>query len=297
MRLPFALLGLLLVASEAHAQVSAPGFLLDRFTPATAGSAWAALESLDFGGPAVRLGYSWNEKPFVVEDQLGEPLAPIVARQMWLSLGGAITVFDRVRLGLDLPLAFYQKGRASPAIDDIVYPAPETAAFGDLRATVDLRLLGGERVRLAAGSHLFVPVQRSRYGSDGIVRVHPRLSAAGDWGSFSYAAALGFVSRDRIADEWFGGYGIGHELSGGLALAYRPAREVAFAAELFGYSKADGDFLKRRRSPAELLFSVRFHFGDVAFAFGAGPGLGPGKGVPEARYLAQLQWTPAGSPP
>jgi OOP family OmpA-OmpF porin len=307
-RLPLAsLLGACLgvaSVSSAQAQQVAPAFLLNRFTPATPGSDWFVLESLDFRGqlrPGLRLGLDWSQRPFVYEDASRKDVGAIVERQVYLHLGLSLTVADRARLAVDLPLAVQQKGAASPVIAGIVYPGPEDSAAADVRATVDVRLYGqyGEPFVLAVGSHLFIPTVRRQYNSDGIVRVLPRVMAAGEAGLFAYAASVGFHSRDRIADEWFQGYGIGHELFGGLALGVKPVPSVLLGAEMVGYSKVDGgDLLKKRRTPAELLFGGRFVFADqLRLAVGAGPGLTPSKGSPEVRFVARLEWSPAVPPP
>src|SRR5688572_30067693 len=58
----------------AQAQLQLRGLLLDNFTPATPGSDWFVLESLDMRGktrPAFRLGFDWVHKPFVYEDAAG----------------------------------------------------------------------------------------------------------------------------------------------------------------------------------------------------------------------------------
>src|SRR4051794_33068952 len=115
-RLPLAsLLGACLgVASVSSAQaqqaapVVAPAFLLNRFTPATPGSDWFVLESLDFRGqlrPGLRLGLDWSQRPFVYEDASRKDVGAIVERQVYLHLGLSLTVADRARLAVDLPLA------------------------------------------------------------------------------------------------------------------------------------------------------------------------------------------------
>lgn len=282
----------------------APGFLLNRFTPSTPGSDWFVLESLDFRDnlrPAVRLGFDWSQNPFVMEDASRSDAGSIVERQMYLHVGFAISLVGRARLALDLPVAVNQKGADSPSIGGIIYRGPEDATLGDLRATVDLRLVGqyGDPAVLAIGTHVFFPIQSKRYNSDGIVRVLPRLMLAGEAGLFAYAVNVGFHTRDEIDDGWFQGYGIGHELFGGVAAGIKPVPSVLLGAELVAYSKlTDDDFLKKRRTPAEVLFGGRFIIADhVRLAVGAGPGITPSKGSPEIRFLARAEFVPAVAPP
>ena len=291
-------------AQPAAATRPAPEFLLSRFAPATAGSDWFGLESLDFRGdlrPAVRLGFDWSEKPFTLEDSNRKHGDALVDHQVFLHLGLALTLQERVKLAVDVPFIVDQAGTASPPIAGIVYPAPEGAGIGDVRASVDVRLYGqyGDRFVLALGTQLFIPTQKQPYTTDNIVRVLPRLMAAGESGLIAYAVDVGFHSRDQIADHWFQGYGIGHELYGAVALGVKPLPPLLLGAELVAYSKVtDGALLKKRSTPAELLFSARYQVAkDFRLAVGAGPGLTPSKGSPEVRFLARAEWFPALTPP
>ncbi len=305
-RLAASLVGLaclLGVATSASAQ-ELPGFLLHRFNPSSAGSDWFGLESLDFRGrarPAIRLGFDWSENPFVLEDINGDEAGAIVGRQILLHLGLSVNIAERLRLGLNFPFAVSQDGEGAQ-IGGITYQDPDGAAPGDLRASADLRLAGqyGDPATLAVGVHVFFPTGRqAKYVGDGVVRVLPKLMLAGDAGVFAYAASVGFHSRDAIEEGYFQGYGIGHEVFGGLALGVKPAPNVLIGAELLSFTKVtDGDFLGKRSTPTELLFGARFVLGDqFRLAVGAGPGITPSKGSPAVRFLARFEWFPAAASP
>ncbi len=298
-------LGLAMEPSVASAQdLQAPGFLLHRFTPATPGSDWFVLESLDFRGnlrPSVRAGFDWSQKPFVMKDATSLDAGYIVERQMFMHLGIGLNLAHRARVAVDLPIAVDQKGTGSPPINGIVYPGPGGGEVGDVRATLDLRLFGeyGDPFNLAVGTHVFFPTASGQYTSDAIVRAMPRLMMAGKAGLFSYAVNFAFLSRDQIAEEWFGGYGIGHELFGGAALGVSPVPAVMLGAELSAFTKVtDGDILKKRSTPAEVLFGAHFLVADqLRIGLGAGPGISPSKGSPEVRFLARIAWSPPIAPP
>jgi OmpA-OmpF porin, OOP family len=290
--------------SPAAATRPAPEFLLSRFSPATAGSDWFALESLDFRGrlrPAFRLGFDWSQKPFALEDSNRKVAGALVERQMFLHLGVGLVLQQRIKLGLDLPIILDQAGSASPPIAGIVYPAPDGSGVGDVRATADLRLYGqyGDPFVLAAGIHVFFPTQKQPYTTDNIVRVLPRVMAAGDVGRIAYAVDVGFHSRDQIGDHWFQGYGIGHELYGAAALGFKPVPPLLLGAEMVVFSKVtDGDLFKKRSTPAELLLGGRYQIAhDFRLAVGAGPGLTPSKGTPQWRFLARVEWFAPLPPP
>jgi outer membrane protein OmpA-like peptidoglycan-associated protein len=297
-------LAALVAAPGAASAQQLPGFLLERFNPAGAGSDWFTLESLDFRGesrPAIGLVFDWSHNPFVLEDVNGDQAGAIVGRQVLLHLGLSLNIASRLRLGLNMPFAVNQKGM-SATLGGITYPDPSGSAPGDFRAGADLRLFGqyGDPVTVAIGAQLFFPTgKEDHYLGDHVIRFHPRLLIAGEAGVFAYSAAFGFLSRDAIDDGYFQGYGIGHELFGGLALGIKPTPEVLLGAEIASYSKVTGgDFLRKRSTPTEILFGVHFNIADqFRLGLGAGPGITPSKGSPAVRVLANLAWFPSAIPP
>ncbi len=120
------------------------GFLLNTVRPSTPGSDWFVLESLDLRGqarPALRLGFDWGHKPFVLENIAGDEAGAIVERQVFLSLGVGLNIANRLRLALDMPVRRRPGGRAGD-LGGIAYPDPEGSALGDMRATADVRAGG-----------------------------------------------------------------------------------------------------------------------------------------------------------
>jgi OmpA-OmpF porin, OOP family len=291
-------------SAPASAQPPGWGFLLNRYTPSTPGSDWFMLDSLDLRGnarPAFRVGFDWNHKPFVVEDGDGEDTSSVVERQLTLNVGLGFNIANRLRLAVDMPFTVDQPG-ASAEVGGIVYPDPEGPAMGDLRATADLRLFGeyGQPFTIGVGAHVFFPTgKQERYTSDGIVRVMPRLMTAGEAGVLAWAVNLGMMTRDEIPDVVFQGVGVGHELFAGAALGVRPVPQVLLGAELLGFTDlVHSDFLERRATPLEVLFSARFIIANqVRLAVGAGPGLTNAVGTPKVRLLAMLEWFPGVAPP
>ena len=283
---------------------AAPEFLLNRFTPATPGSDWFVLESLDFRGhlrPAVRLGFDWSQKPFVLEDRSRESLGAVVERQVFLHLGLGLTLFERVRLAVDLPIAVDQDGTASPRVGGVAYPDPGGATVGDVRVSLDVRLFGqyGQPFVLAVGAHLFIPTVTEPYTTDAIVRVMPRLMMAGQAGLFAYALDFAFLSRDRIADRWFQGYGIGHELFAGAAVGIKPVPTLLLGAELVAFSKlSDGDFLQEALDPGGIaVWRASAHRRSAARGGGRGPGHHAQQGLARGAFPGPAGLVPLPQPP
>ena len=285
-------------------QLRLRGLQLDSFTPATPGSDWFVLESLDFRGkarPAFRVGFDFVHKPFVYEDAAGDEVGAIVERQISLNVGVGLVLADRLKLSVDLPIYVNQTGEDNVAIGNIIYPGPSSSALGDIRATADLRLAGeyGSPFSMAIGAHVFFPTgKEADYTSDGVVRVMPRLMMAGDAGLFAWAMNVGAHFRDEITDQVFQGVGVGHQLTFGLAAGIKPVPQALIGAELVGMTDlVHDDFLEKRATPLELLFGARFVIADqVRIGVGAGPGLTNAIGTPVVRVLARLEWFPGVTP-
>jgi len=103
---------MLLVASGADGQEAtpAPGFALDRYNPAERGSEWFVVDSLDLRGhvrPAIGITFDYAHKPLAIfanADDANESVA-LVSGQLYAHFGGSLVLWDRVRVGLNVPFA------------------------------------------------------------------------------------------------------------------------------------------------------------------------------------------------
>src|SRR5688572_23671862 len=131
----FSAFSLLTSAAVVHAQPSAAGFAIDRFDPAERGSDWFSAESLDLRGhlrPAVGIVGDWAHKPLVLYDESGDERLAIIENQIFVHAGGSVVLWDRVRLGLNLPLAVFQNGSAG-TVGNSSFSTDESATIGDAR--------------------------------------------------------------------------------------------------------------------------------------------------------------------
>jgi len=178
------------------------------------------------------------------------------------------------------------------------------AGVGDLRAALDLRLVGeyGDPFTLALGGRVWFPTgDSSKFLGDDRVRVGPHLAAAGDVGAMAYAANVGVIYRANA--EPFVGHPTGSEVNYGVALGLRAVeKKLLIGPELFGTSVVSdsGAFLAGRTTPLALLGSLHYTAGDVRLGLGAGPGLSHAAGTSAFRALASIEYVPgpaAASPP
>jgi outer membrane protein OmpA-like peptidoglycan-associated protein len=294
------------LSSNAFAQTTVPpvtnGYAANQFEPSEAGSEWFANESLDLRGkfrPAIGVlaDYSTNQIKFMNPDNTSN--GSVVANLFYVHVGASLTILDRLRLGVNLPVALYQQGSQvayvnSAGFATATYAPPGQAAIGDLRLGLDLRLLGeyGDPATLAIGGQVHLPTgSTTQYTGDGQANVTPHLLLAGDIWDLTYAARLGFEFRGR--NDVYAGTQLGNMVTIGAAVGMRLAdKRLVIGPEFFTETLATNPF-HLVSSPTEALFGAHYRVDDWRFGLAAGGGIGEGYSSPSARFLASLEWTPA----
>lgn len=285
------------LAGAASALAEPLGFAVDRFEPSERGSDWFASESLDFRGdqrPAVGMVFDYARKPLVVYEPNGDVASAPVRDQLFSHLGGAAILENRVRLALNLPIALVQTG------DGTVYGREQVASenksgIGDIRATVDVRLVGRYRgiASVAAGFRLMLPTgSQSSFTGDGEPRFGPRVMFAGELAPVVYALQVGYLYHGN--DEIFAGVARGREVDVAAALGVRLLEgHLLLGPELFGSTvfRYSDSILSKPTTPVELILGGHFQTASgLRVGAGAGPGLTRGLGAPAWRGLLTLEW-------
>ncbi|HEY0881005.1 MAG TPA: transporter, partial [Archangium sp.] len=198
-----AVLTVVLVASTAQAQTSAtavsPGASVDDFRGAAPGSDWFSTDSLDFRGtvrPSARVLMNYGHALLVVRNADGSVRGTPVENQLWFNVGAGVTLFDRVRVFANLPVAAYQSGSPSEFGGQPLVAG--SAGLGDVGFGADVRILGayGSPFSLAVGATMTAPSgSAAQMLGDGVASVQPRVMAAGHVGIFAWAAQAGFNVR------------------------------------------------------------------------------------------------------
>ena len=309
----FAFMAAIGFASSAQAQtVSNEGFAVNRFEPSERGSEWFALESLDFRGdarPALGIVADYSYRPLVIYNQDNSLRSSVVRNQAFVHVGGSLVLFERLRLGVNLPVAVFQDGHSSSITDATTgvttrYFSPkDEQALGDLRVGLDIRLLGENRgpFSLAVGAQGWIPTgDKANYTSDGEFRVAPRLLLAGEVGSFVWAARGSYIYRAHEGN--YAGQPIGSEFGYAASAGFRLGEKGEFVVgpEVFGSTVVQsGDssfkeaFQNVKTSPLEGILGAHYTGGDIRVGLGAGMGINRGYGSPEFRALGNLEWQPA----
>lgn len=291
-------IALTLLPVAAKAQTT---FAVNKFEPAERGSEWFANESLDYRGkvrPAVGVTGDYAYRPMVVLNADGTVRDSVVRNALFVHAGASLTLFSRVRLGLNLPIQAAATGFASTVVRNGVttyFPAPpKGGGLGDLRFGADARLYGEHQgpVRLALGAQAWAPTgSEEQYAGDGAWRIKPRFLAAGDIGRFTYAGQLAVTYRER--DEKVGAGAIGSEINLGLAAGARLADgNLVVGPELWG-STVLSDAFGRKSTPAEVAVGAHYLLARaVRIGAGLGTGLNRSYGAPVSRALLAVEWIP-----
>lgn len=297
---------LVLLAVTARAAPTTTGFALDRYRPADAGSDWFALDSLDLRGevrPALSLLADIAYRPLVLYDAAGEELVPLVDGQFFYHAQASLVLWSRLRLALSLPVLVYTQGGSGQlaqigAATNVPISSADGSGLGDIRAAVDVRLLGtyGGPFSFAVGARVYASTGSERqFTSDGRARFEGRLMWAGQPGWFAYSAQIGTMLHTERDD--FAGEAFGTDLTFAAAAGVRVARRrLHLGPEVFGetvVSDRGEGFLYRATTPLEAAFGVKLEVGEsVRLGAAAGRGLTQGIGASRFRFLASLDWSP-----
>ena len=283
----------------ASAQTTA-GYASNNFEPSERGSDWFANESLDLRGKfraAIGVVGDYGYRGVIgTYNPDGSVNASVVRDQLFLNAGASFIFLDRLRLGLNLPIAVEGYGHQAN-VSGMSYPPPQDeASVGDLRISLDLRLLGqyGDAFTLAAGASLFAPIgQRNNYTGDEVWRIQPHLLMAGDVGNFAYAVRGGIEYRN-LADTYLDTQLGSTFVFGGAAGVRMADKKVLIGPEVFGQTVISNTHaLEQRATPIEILLGAHFNVADqIRLNAGAGTFLVQGYGAPVFRTLFGIEWFP-----
>ncbi|MFP2902783.1 OmpA family protein, partial [Corallococcus sp. 4LFB] len=216
----------------------------------------------------------------------------IVQQQVSLDLMGAVSLFDRLEVGLVLPLTVTGSQSAS-AVSEQFANGVGTAGLGDLRVVPKLALLSKGALNLAVLAPFTLPTGGADHflGADGPT-FQPRV--AGEWATPSLRLLANVGVNLRKAQD-LRNLHVGNELAFGVGAEVALTQALSAQGTLVGavgLSESD-----KEEFPLELLGAVKYRFAQgFAAHVGAGPGLTRGYGTPAFRVLAGLAYTPGGAP-
>lgn len=281
------------------------GFALDRFRPAPPGDRLFGVESPFVAGdlvPHAMILAEYAHNPLVLRREAADQdLGPVVSHQAFLHAAGAIALFSRIGINVDIPIAVLQKGDNPSAAETGAFASPDSAELGDIRVGVRARLFGGyfDSFQVAIGGYLWLPSGNDEAGSfvgDGSVRGMPQLLLGGRTNTFVWSLSTGVEIRPSLTygqvtqgTMLHAGAGAGYLFSIAKDRDFQVGPEVTFATVL--------EDVNRRTTNMELLLGAKYRFlGSFEAGAGVGPGLISGVGTPDVRAVVMLAYTPEMEP-
>jgi outer membrane protein OmpA-like peptidoglycan-associated protein len=286
---------MLLAAAPVSAQTS--GLALNRFDPAPAGDRMFGVPSPYAAGDLtlhamLLLDYAHN--PLVIQTIPGNnQVGSVVKDQLFLNLDIGLSLWSRLYVDLDLPVALYQNGDSPTAINQ-VFTSPAGAQLGDLRVGARVRLWGeyDDPFQIAVGGYLWLPTgAKDSFVSTGSVRGLPQVIAGGRIvDRFVWSAAVGPQIQGEVT---YGGVGQGtmFKWGAGVGVLLLENRHLQLGPELSG--NVTPRDVSKQSTNLELLLGARYRvIDDLELALGAGPGLTSGIGTPQWRGVFSVAYTP-----
>ncbi len=291
-------------SASAQGTATAPtntGFALQRFTAAPAGDRLFSVSSPYASGDpglhvALLLDYASN--PFLVSRVKGlvEPTG-VVTDQAYFHVNATFAIFDRLAFNLDIPSAVVNTGD-NPTFRGTTFASPSNPSFGDIRLGVRGRIYGGERdlFQLGVQGFLWAPTgSRSEFTSDGEVRGMPQLLLGGfnDRVVWSFSAGAHLRPTTKYNNVVIGSTA---EFGAGLGVRLGDERRFQIGPEITAGVSFEEP--KRRNTHVEILLGAKYKITqDVEAGVAAGPGVTPGYGTPDVRFVGGLTYTPDRYPP
>lgn len=170
---------------------------LNRFDPAPAGDRMFGVPSpFAAGHPGlhVMLLGDYAHNPLVIARQsTGEVVSAVVAHQLFLHLDATLSLWNRLAINVDVPVAVFQAGD-SPNLAGQSYASPSSAQFGDLRLGLRVRLFGEyhDAFQIGIGGSVWLPTGAGdSFVSDKKVRGLPQLLLGGRTDRVVWSLAAG----------------------------------------------------------------------------------------------------------
>lgn len=281
-------------AGSLDAERMRPGLSREAILDVEAGSVGAHLD-VDV---ALQLGYAHNPLVATMTTETGQSSRAIVAHRAGAHLLGSIALFERLQLGVDVPVVLFQSGAS--ALPGLKGENPvAVAGLADVRLmpkVAVLRTRDGSPVDVAVIAHLTLPtaLPRHQYIGDGLPTLTPEVAVSRDHGALRWAVDGGLKLR---APSTFGTATQGEELVARAGVGWdfeqiplgveASANGALLVFPIVGEAKP----LSPGNNPVEGLVGAHTDVGDVQLFAAAGAGAG-GIVAPLWRVLGGVRWSP-----
>lgn len=239
---------------------------------------------------------NFGKNPLVFVDSGADQRQEVVQDQLTLDLMGSVALFERVSVGLAVPLFLVNSGESAGFLTDEAVIGPINAfAMGDIRLSPKVGILirddGADGFGLGAELGLNLPTgDAESFVSDGFT-ITPNVIA--DFRSGPVLVALNLGVRVRLEDQVLPfGVEVSHELLWKVGASYDIIPDqLQVVGELYG---ASADYGVANNTHVEGVLGGRLHLPDanLALTLGGGSGFTKGYGNTKFRVFAGAQFSP-----
>jgi hypothetical protein len=288
-------------------------FSVNHYTPAIGPGNYLQVDGAAVGGhltPSFEIQVDYAHRPFVLYGascsngnttncSLEKGQVDIIGQQLTTNLAGTLALWNRLQLGLIVPLVYTHgdkfaastPGFSTPYID---IPGGYAFGFGDPRLSAKVRLLGSgnQGFMLAAAAFVTFPVAHALESERSLG--YDTVTGGG------HVAAEFRVSRFRAGVNVGGEYRpereilattVGSDFYYGAALGFDITSLLSVLTEIAGSTRFKNEL---DQNPIEWRLAGRLTQGDFVFQLGAGAGLVSGVGIPNFRVMGGAAFQPAG---
>jgi hypothetical protein len=311
--LAVAVLGFLGAPAQAQ-DVPSEQFSVNRFVPAVGANNYVQLDGAVVGGhmtPSLEALVDFTYRPFVLYDakcpggntdecSVEDSQRDVVKLQLTTNLAGTLTLWQRMQLGLLVPLVYttgdgyYTTTGGSLSQPFVAIPGGSAFAMGDPRLLAKFRLVGegGQGFLMAGVLFMTAPLGNAtaegfNVGDDGVTG-GGNLAAEYRVGKLRAVANVGAnirPSRVLLATE------TGPEMTYGLGAGIDLTSLLGIVSEFAGATQFT---TKLDENPMEWRVAGRLTQGDFVIQFGGGAGLVSGVGIPNFRLVGGVAYQPSG---
>ncbi|HJK92964.1 MAG TPA: OmpA family protein [Polyangiaceae bacterium LLY-WYZ-15_(1-7)] len=296
-----------LSAPASAQETSLERFSVNRFGPAPGSGNYLQVDGANVRGhlvPGAGLTIDYAHEPFVLFDasctdetetncDVDGKNTELVSYMLQFNLFGSIALWERVQIGLNLPLLL----TSGEGFNDIIRGTPTSIpggtsfVVGDPTLSVKARLYGGgEGLGLAAAVYGTFPVANQMddegFGGDESLRVGGHLIGEFIHSGFHVSANVGGYYRP---ERQLFSTRAGSQITYRLALGYEVTPLVMVFGEVDG---AAGLTSEVDEHPLEGRLGARLRQGDLTFTLAGGAGIVSGVGVPVFRVIGGMAYAP-----
>jgi outer membrane protein OmpA-like peptidoglycan-associated protein len=299
--LPFLALAMLGMAAQVNAQGR---FDVENFTPSAdqEGSVLRlqGAQTLQQAAYSIGLFGSYERNPLTIRDNDGKRLGDLIGSVGTLTLLGTVGIYDRLDLGLAIPIHRVSAGSgfaiAPPRDVQAALISKSKAAFGDIELTPRFSLIerkNGGKVGLAVLVPLWLPTGDDSLYAGESFRAEPRLSVDADLSPVTLVGNVGYMVRKRVE---LLGRSLDDMLRWGAGANIVLVDKLSALIEFSGAFNVLTDHYRKYDAPSEGMLGLRWIHSGFLMQVGGGTGLVRGVGSPQYRLFASVGYAASPAP-